>query len=351
MERTKTKQVKIGNTFLGGNNHILIQSMCNIKTSKVDEVVKQINDCAIEGAELMRVSILDYDDAYAIKEIVSKINIPLIADIHFNYKFALLAIENGASKIRINPGNLKSEDELIQIIEAAKKHHVAIRIGVNGGSLDEKLYEEFPNKPLYFLLCQSALKYINFFENHNFFDLVISLKTSNIIDTIKAYEEFSNLSNYPLHIGLTESGFDEIGIIKSVAALSPLILEGIGNTIRISLTDDPLKEIKTCKRLLHDLGLYPNYPTIISCPTCGRTQVDVKTLAIKTYDYLEKNHINKKVAIMGCIVNGIGEGKNSDIGLAGGKNEYIIFKDGKILKTVKEKDALNELFKELDKMK
>ena len=215
----------------------------------------------------------------------------------------------------------------------------------------KKLYEEFPNRPLYFLLCQSALKYINFFENHNFFDLVISLKTSNIIDTIKSYEEFSNLSNYPLHIGLTESGFDEIGIIKSVAALSPLILKGIGNTIRISLTDDPLKEIKTCKRLLHDLGLYPNYPTIISCPTCGRTQVDVKTLAIKTYDYLEKNHINKKVAIMGCIVNGIGEGKNSDIGLAGGKNEYIIFKNGKILKTVKEKDALNELFKELDKMK
>lgn len=351
MDRTNTKKIKIGNIFIGGTNHILIQSMCNIKTSKIDDVVNQINQCASEGAELMRVSILDYDDAYAIKEIVKRISIPLVADIHFNYKFALLAIENGASKIRINPGNLQKESELIQIIEAAKKYHVAIRIGVNGGSLDEKLFKEYPNKPLYFLLCQSALKYINFFENHNFFDLVISLKTSNIIDTIKAYETFSELSNYPLHIGLTESGFDEIGIIKSVATLSPLILKGIGDTIRISLTNDPLKEIKTCKRLLHDLGLYPNYPTIISCPTCGRTQVDVKSLAIKTYDYLEKNHINKKVAIMGCIVNGIGEGKNSDIGLAGGKNEYIIFKNGKILKTVKEKDALDELFKELDKMK
>lgn len=351
MDRTLTKKIQIGDLTMGGDNVVLIQSMCNIKTSHTIDVINQINKCAELGANLMRVSILDNDDADSIKEIVQNIKIPLIADIHFNYKFALKAMDNGAKKIRINPGNLKNEDELIQIIKKAKEKNVAIRIGVNGGSLDTDLINKYPNESRSSLICKSALKYIEFFEKHDFYNLVISLKSSDTFETIECYEKFSEISSYPLHIGLTESGFDEIGIIKSVSALSPLLLKGIGNTIRISLTSDPYKEILTAKRLLHNLGLYPNYPTLISCPTCGRTQVNVKDLAIKTLKYLEDNNINKKVAIMGCIVNGIGEGKNSDIGLAGGKNHYIIFKNGEIIKTVKEQDALTELFKELDKMK
>lgn len=351
MKREETKKIPIGNITIGGENKVLIQSMCNIKTSKTDQIIEQINTCALEGADLMRVSVFDEEDANSLKTIVDNITIPLVADIHFNFKFALAAINSGVQKIRINPGNLKNEDELIQILNAAKEKNVTIRIGVNGGSLDEDIIKEFPNKSRAYMICQSALKYIKLFEKHDFYNIVVSLKTSDALETIEAYKEFSKISNYPLHIGLTESGFDEIGIIKSVSALSPLLLEGIGNTIRISLTSDPIKEIKTCKRLLHDLGLYPNYPTLISCPTCGRTQVDVKSLAIATQEYLEKNHINKKVAIMGCIVNGIGEGKNSDIGLAGGKNKFIIFKNGQIIKTVDEKNALKELFNELDKMK
>lgn len=350
MKRFETKKVYVGNKIIGGSNNVLIQSMCNIKTSKTNEVINQINNCALEGADLMRVSVLDEDDLKSLKVIKENINIPLIADIHFNYKFALGAIENGVDKIRINPGNITNKDELLEIINCAKEKNVAIRIGVNSGSINKNIETKFKNESLSFKICQSALEYIDFFEKNSFDNLVISLKSTDLFETIDSYRYFSKISNYPLHIGMTESGFDEIGIIKSVATLSPLLLEGIGNTIRISLTSDPIKEIKTCKRLLHDLNLYDNYPTLISCPTCGRTLVDVKSLAIKVNQFLEENKINKKVAIMGCVVNGIGEGKNADIGLAGGKDSYIIFKKGKILKTVPEKDALNVLFEEIKKL-
>lgn len=347
MNRNETKLVKIGNITCGNDNKVLIQSMCNIKTSHVKKVIKQINECTDLGADMMRVSILDFKDAYAIKEIVNNIKIPLICDIHFNYKFAIIAIKNGASKIRLNPGNLKNENEIKEIVELANKYNVAIRIGVNSGSLDSEIKEKYKDFPLYKQMVFNTLEYIKILEKYNFHNIVISLKSSNLFDTINAYKEFSKISNYPLHIGLTESGFDDIGIIRSVACLSPLLLEGIGNTIRISLTSDPKKEILTCKRLLHDLGLYENYPTLISCPTCGRTMVNVKILAKKTLDFLVNNNINITVAIMGCAVNGICEGKKADIGLAGGKNKYIIFKKGKFYKEVDEKDALNELFKEL----
>lgn len=344
MSRINTKKLKIGDVFIGGSNKILIQSMCNIKTSNVDQVVAQINECADLGTDLMRVSVLDYEDCEALKEINSRISIPLIADIHYNHEFALKAIENGCKKIRINPGNITNKEHLLKIIEKAKENNVVIRIGVNAGSL---INEKDNNIETVDLICKTALEYINFFEKHGFYNLVISLKTSDVIETIECYKNFSKLSNYPLHIGLTESGFDDIGIIKSVSALSPLLLEGIGDTIRISLTGSPQKEILTCKRLLHSLNLYPNYPTLISCPTCGRTQVDIKTIAEKTLEFLEANHINKKVAIMGCPVNGIGEGKNADIGLAGGKNQYIIFKKGEIIKKISEEKALEALFEEL----
>ncbi len=348
-KRTDTKVVKIGDLTLGGCNHVLIQSMCNIKTSKVSQVVRQINKCAALGADLMRVSVLDEKDAKSIKKIVENVSIPVIADIHYNYKLALLAIENGAKKIRLNPGNLRNIDEVKEVIKKAKKHNVAIRIGVNEGSITSKIKEENPNLSETDLIVKLALDYIKIFEENDFNNIVVSLKSSDVFKTIDAYKKFAEVSNYSLHIGLTESGFDEIGIIRSSATLGILLHEGLGNTIRVSLSSDPEKEVLTAKRLLHDLGLYENYPTLISCPTCGRTEVNnIKLLASKVLKYLEDNDINLKVAIMGCAINGIGEGKSADIGLAGGKDQYVLFKKGKATKNVTASDAYNELIKEIN---
>ena len=345
--RENTIPVKIGNIQIGGNNQVIIQSMCDIKTSKIDEVVKEINECTALGAQMMRVSILDKDDAYAIKEIKKRVSVPIVADIHFDANLGILAIENGADKIRINPGNIGNDEKLKRIIDVAKKYDVAIRIGVNKGSLEKDLASS--NLSEEEKLTESALKYIKKFEEYGFSKLVISVKASNPLLTIKAYRLMSKKTNYPLHIGVTESGYDEIGIIRSVSALSPLLLEGIGSTIRISLTHNPQKEIKTCVRLLHDLGLYENYPTIITCPTCGRCMVkNTAQIADKILEYMIQHKKNLTVAVMGCIVNGIGEGKNADIGIAGGNGLFQIFSHGKILKTTDEENVLNELYKLID---
>ena len=345
--RENTIPVKIGNIQIGGNNQVIIQSMCDIKTSKIHEVVKEINECTALGAQMMRVSILDKDDAYAIKEIKKRVSVPIVADIHFDANLGILAIENGADKIRINPGNIGSDEKLKRIIDVAKKYDVAIRIGVNKGSLEKDLASS--NLSEEEKLTESALKYIKKFEEYGFSKLVISVKASNPLLTIKAYRLMSKKTNYPLHIGVTESGYDELGIIRSVSALSPLLLEGIGSTIRISLTHNPQKEIKTCVRLLHDLGLYENYPTIITCPTCGRCMVkNTAQIADKILEYMIQHKKNLTVAVMGCIVNGIGEGKNADIGIAGGNGLFQIFSHGKILKTTDEENVLNELYKLID---
>lgn len=343
-KRELTKKVKIGNITLGGDNKVLIQSMCDIKTSKVNEVIEEINKCASLGASLMRVSILDEEDAYSLKEIKKHINIPLVADIHFSANLAILAMENGADKIRINPTNTKKED-LIKIINKAKEYNVAIRIGINEGSTtpDGKNIKSIKG------LIELAKSTISFFEDNGFTNLVISIKSSDTLKTIKIYERLAKITSYPLHIGVTESGFDDIGIIRSTIALSNLLIKGIGNTVRISLTKNPELEVLTCKRLLHDLNLYEDYPTIVACPTCGRCKVDnIADISKNITKYLEDNHKNLKVAIMGCIVNGIGEGKNSDIGIAGADHKFIIFKKGKILKTVDEKDLYEELKREIN---
>jgi len=346
INRTKTKLVKNKTLSFGSSQKILIQSMCDIKTSETKLVIKQIKKCETHGADLMRVSVLDESDALSIKKIKESVNIPIVADIHFDYKLAILAIENGADKIRINPGNIDNKENLIKIIETAKRYDTIIRIGINSGSLEKNIDgKDIPSK-----IVNSALKWISFFEKNNFYKLVISLKSTNALETYSAYKQFASVSDYPLHIGITESGFDEIGIIRSVAGLSPLLLEGIGNTIRISLTHDPIKEIDTIKRLLHDLNLYPDYPTIISCPTCGRCEVtNTKQIAKKVLHYCVKNKKYLTISIMGCVVNGVGEGKNADIGIAGGKNAFVIFKKGKIIKTVSEETVLKELFNEIDK--
>ena len=345
--RENTRQIKIDEqTYIGGSNDVLIQSMCNIKTSKIDEIVKQINECAKIGAKLMRVSVLDKEDALAIKDIVKQISIPLVADIHFDYKLAILAIENGAKKIRINPGNIGSEENVAKIIECAKKYDVAIRIGVNSGSMDKEIYD-YNSKLSAELMVKSIEKYIKIFEKYNFHKLILSLKSSDVLETIEAYRLAANKFNYPLHIGITEAGIKEVSTIRSTAGLAPLLYFGIGNTIRISITGDPRDEIIAAKALLSEFGLV-NIPKLISCPTCGRTEVNLDDLSNKVHNYLKTINAPITVAIMGCIVNGPGEAKNADIGLAGGKNKYILFKKGQIIATIDEKDAYSKLIKEIE---
>lgn len=347
--RNETRPVTIGNLTIGGQNKVVIQSMCNIKTERYEEVCAQINECAQLGAELMRVSIMDEKDALAIKEIKKRISIPLVADIHFDYKLALLAMEAGVDKIRINPGNIGSIDKIKQVVDMAKAKHIPIRIGVNSGSLDSSIHDY---SSLYSAkeLVKSAKKHVDILESLGFYDIVISLKASSVLETVEAYRLAASTFPYPLHLGITEAGFKDIALIRSAAGLAPLLLEGIGDTIRISISGDPKEEIIACKRLLHDCNLYPNYPTLVSCPTCGRTQVDVTELAKKVMNYLESINKPIHVAVMGCVVNGPGEAKNADIGIAGGKNEYILFSKGKIIKKVKEADAFTALKEEIDKL-
>ena len=349
MKRTQTRQTKIGKIVLGGQDKVLIQSMCKHKTANIEEVVKEINECAALGADMMRVAILDEEDAKAIKEIKRQIKIPLIADIHFNGDLAILAIKNGVDKIRLNPGNISDEKKIKEIVELAKKKHVAIRVGANSGSVNAEV-NAF-DIPLSHKLILSVKKHIEILEKYDFHDIVISLKASNIKETIKAYELASELFPYPLHIGITEAGPYDLSVIRSTAGLAPLLLEGIGDTIRISITGKAQDEVVAAKRLLHDCGLYENYPTFISCPTCGRTQVDVRPLGAKVFKYLEDNKIKLTVAVMGCVVNGPGEGKSADIGIAGGKGEYVIFKKGEVTKKVSEAEAYDALIKEIDSLR
>ena len=349
MKRTQTKQIKIGRLTIGGQNKVLIQSMCKHKTSHVEEVVNEINECARLGASLMRVSILDEEDALAIKEIKKGIKIPLVADIHFDPNLAILAIKNGANKIRLNPGNISDENKIKEIVELAKKKNIAIRVGANSGSVSKLLADA--NIPLSHKLILSVKQQVEILEKYDFHNIVISLKASNIQETIRAYTLASEMFPYPLHIGITEAGPYDLSVIRSTAGLAPLLLEGIGDTIRISITGDSKDEVIAAKRLLHDCELYEDYPTFISCPTCGRTQVDVRPLGAKIFKYLEDNSIKLTVAVMGCVVNGPGEGKNADIGIAGGKGQYVIFKKGEIIKKVSEDEAYDALIKEINSLR
>ena len=347
--RTETRPVKVAGLQIGGQNKVVIQSMCNIKTEDYIAVSNQINECAKMGAELMRVSVMDEKDALAIKEIKKRISIPLVADIHFDYRLALLAMESGVDKIRINPGNIGDVENVKKVVDMAKEKHIPIRIGVNSGSLDKTIHD-YSEKYTAEKLVASAKKHVEILENLGFYDIVISLKGSNVLETVEAYRLAAKTFKYPLHLGITEAGFKEISMVRSSAGLSPLLLDGIGDTIRISISGDPRDEIKVCKQLLHDCGLYPNYPTLVACPTCGRTQVDVEKLARQVMEYLERVNKPIHVAVMGCVVNGPGEAKNADIGIAGGKHEYVIFKKDKVIKKVPEAEALETLIEEINKL-
>lgn len=344
MNRLETKLVKIGNTSIGHSNNVKIQSMCNIKTSKFEEVIKQILELEKLGCDIIRVSVMDDSDALAIKEIKKAIHIPLVADIHFDYRLALKAIENGVDKIRINPGNIGNIENVKKVVDACKEKHIPIRIGVNSGSLDKSIHD-YSTHYTANALVESAKKHVKILENLDFHDIVISLKGSDVLTTIKAYEIASETFPYPLHLGITEAGTKEIGIIRSVSGLAPLLLKGIGDTIRISLSADPKEEVISAKRMLHDLGLYPNYPTLVACPTCGRTRVNVPGVADKVLKMLEEINKPITVAVMGCVVNGPGEAKNADIGIAGGNGEWILFKKGKVIATLKNDDEAIERLK------
>lgn len=349
MLREETRSVQVGNLTIGGNNHVVIQSMCNTKTKNVEATIKQINALEQAGCELVRVAVFDKEDAYAIKEIKKGIHIPLVADIHFDYRLALIAIESGIDKVRINPGNIGSIEKVKAVVDACKEKHIPIRIGVNGGSLEKEILEKY-GEPTPEGMVESAMKHVKILEDLDFHDIVISLKSSNTMLTIKAYELASKTFPYPLHVGVTEAGTALGGTIKSALGIGTLLYEGIGNTIRVSLSDDPVEEIKVAKILLKELGLLKGVPTLVSCPTCGRIQYDLIPIAKEIEDFLKDIHLDITVAIMGCAVNGPGEARHADIGIAGGVGEGLLIKHGEIVKRVKQEDMVQTLKDEILKM-
>lgn len=349
MLREETRSVQVGNLTIGGNNHVVIQSMCNTKTKNVEATIKQINALEQAGCELVRVAVFDKEDAYAIKEIKKGIHIPLVADIHFDYRLALIAIESGIDKVRINPGNIGSIEKVKAVVDACKEKHIPIRIGVNGGSLEKEILEKY-GEPTPEGMIESAMKHVKILEDLDFHDIVISLKSSNTMLTIKAYELASKTFPYPLHVGVTEAGTALGGTIKSALGIGTLLYEGIGSTIRVSLSDDPVEEIKVAKILLKELGLLKGVPTLVSCPTCGRIQYDLIPIAKEMEDFLKDIHLDITVAIMGCAVNGPGEARHADIGIAGGVGEGLLIKHGEIVKRVKQEDMVQTLKDEILKM-
>lgn len=341
MKRNETKSVRVGNLNLGGNDRIYIQSMTTTKTKYIDDTVNQILELEKAGCDIIRVSVLDIDDAYALGEIKKRIHIPLVADIHFDYKLALEAINQGVDKIRINPGNIDEQDKVRLICQKAKEKGISIRIGVNSGSLPPDLTPTAEN------MIEAAKRHIKILEDNDFFDIVLSLKASNVKLMVEAYRLASKEFNYPLHVGLTEAGSNYGGLIKGAIGIGTLLLDGIGNTIRVSLTADPVEEIKAAKHILNDCGLYEGVPTLTSCPTCGRIQYNMMPIVKEIEEFLVGVNKNIKVAIMGCAVNGPGEAKGADIAICGGVNEALLFKSGKPIRKIKYDNIIEELKKEI----
>lgn len=349
MDRNETRKIMVGNVQIGGQNRVVIQSMCNTKTKDVDETVKQILELEKAGCEIIRVACLDMEDAKAIRQIKEKIHIPIVADIHFDYKIALQAIESGVDKVRINPGNIGSKDRVKAVVDKCKEKNIPIRIGVNGGSLEKDLLEKY-GKPTAKAMVESAKRHIDILEELDFHDYLLSLKASNLDLCIEAYEEAAKTFKCPLHLGITESGTEFSGTIKSSIGLGYMLRNGIGDTIRVSLSDDPVKEIKVAKEILKDCNLYRNLPTLVACPTCGRTQIDLIPIAKEMEEFLQTIDSNITVAVMGCAVNGPGEAREADIGIAGGIKEGLLFKKGEIIRKIPQDQIVEELKKEILEM-
>ena len=339
-----SKVVKVGDILIGGGNPVVIQSMTNTTTSDVEATVSQINKLEEAGCQLVRMTINNEEAAKAIGEIKKRVNLPLCADIHFDYKLALLAIENGIDKLRINPGNIGSDENIKAVVEKAKEKNIPIRIGVNSGSIEKHILEKY-GKPTADGMVESAMYHINLLEKNEFTDIVVSLKSSNVKMMVEAYRKISKLVDYPLHLGVTEAGTAFQGTVKSAIGIGSLLVDGIGDTIRVSLTEDPVEEIKVAKEILKVLGLIEAGVEIISCPTCGRTEIDLIGLAKKVEKEFENEKKKVKIAVMGCVVNGPGEAREADYGVAGGKGVGVLFKKGKIVKKVKESEILIELKK------
>ncbi len=349
VKREETRPVFVGNVQIGGQKDVVIQSMTTTDTRDVDATVKQIEKLAEVGCQLVRLAVVDEEAAKAIKEIKQRSPIPLVADIHFDYKLALIALENGIDKIRINPGNIGSIDKVKKVVEACRAKGVPIRIGVNSGSIEKEILQKYGH-PTAEGLVESALKHVTILEELDFHDIVISLKASNVPMMIKAYQLMAEQRNYPLHVGVTEAGTVFAGSIKSAVGIGTVLAAEIGDTMRVSLTSDPTEEIKVAKEILKSLEIRTNGPEIISCPTCGRAQIDLISLANQVEEQMLKINKPIKVAVMGCAVNGPGEAREADIGIAGGAGEGLIFKHGEIIRKVKETELYDELMKEIAKI-
>lgn len=347
IKREKIKKVvNIGGVKIGGNEPIAIQSMTNTDTRDVEKTVAQIKRLEDAGCEIIRCAVPDNAAAEAMGEIRKRINIPLVADIHFDYKLALRCMELGVNKIRINPGNIGSRDRVKEVVECASYYGVPLRIGVNGGSLEKDLVEKYKH-PVAEALVESAFRHVEILESLGFDNTVVSIKVSDVPEMMKAYELFHSKSDLPLHVGVTEAGTAKMGVIKSAIGIGGLLAHGIGDTIRVSLTADPVSEIYAAKDLLRVLGLRGG-AELVSCPTCGRTQIDLITIASEVENRIAKLDKNIKVAVMGCVVNGPGEARDADVGIAGGKGEGLIFRKGEIIRKVPESELVNELMKEID---
>ncbi|XCP87120.1 flavodoxin-dependent (E)-4-hydroxy-3-methylbut-2-enyl-diphosphate synthase [Roseburia hominis] len=346
MTREDTKVVQIGSVKIGGGNPVAIQSMTNTKTEDVEATVAQILVLEKVGCEIIRCAVPTMEAAAALKEIKKQIHIPLVADIHFDYRLAIAAIENGADKIRINPGNIGSEDRVRQVVEKAKEYGVPIRVGVNSGSLEKELLEKYGGVTAEGIV-ESALDKVHMIEKMGYDNLVVSIKSSDVLMCVRAHELIAKECPYPLHVGITESGTVLSGNIKSSVGLGIILHQGIGDTIRVSLTGDPLEEIKSAKLILRTLGLRKGGIEVVSCPTCGRTRIDLISLATKVENMVAQFPLDIKVAVMGCVVNGPGEAREADLGVAGGIGEGLLFKKGEIIRKVKEEELLEALREEL----
>ncbi|MEW9093901.1 MAG: flavodoxin-dependent (E)-4-hydroxy-3-methylbut-2-enyl-diphosphate synthase [Clostridiaceae bacterium] len=349
MKRRTTKKIRIGNIYIGADAPISIQSMTNTDTRDIKSTINQIRELEEAGCEIVRCAVPDMEACEALKGIIKNINIPLVADIHFDYRLALKSIDNGISKLRINPGNIGDKQRIEMVVKKAKERDIPIRIGVNSGSLEKKLLIKY-GKVCPEALVESALGHVKILEEFDFDNIALSIKSSNVIEMIESYKLIAQKTNYPLHLGVTEAGTPWRGTIKSSVGIGALLSEGIGDTIRVSLTGDPIEEIRVAKEILKSLGLLKGGIEFVSCPTCGRTEIDIIKIANEVEKRVENLNKNIKIAVMGCVVNGPGEARDADIGIAGGNGEGLIFKKGEIIKKVKEEQLIYELIKEIEKM-
>ncbi|WP_214741178.1 MULTISPECIES: flavodoxin-dependent (E)-4-hydroxy-3-methylbut-2-enyl-diphosphate synthase [unclassified Exiguobacterium] len=347
LHRSLTRPIRVGNLIIGGSNEVIIQSMTTTKTHDVEATVAEIKRLEEAGCQIVRVACPDERAADALAEIKSRINIPLVVDIHFDYKLALKAIESGVDKIRINPGNIGRREKVEAVVNAAKAKGIPIRIGVNAGSLEKQFLEKY-GYPTAQGMVESAMHHVKILEDLGFYNTIISLKASDVNLALEAYTLAAKTFDYPLHVGITESGPLFSGSLKSAAGLGAILSLGIGSTVRVSLSDDPVEEVKVAKEVLKSFGLAANAATLISCPTCGRIEIDLISIAKEVEDYIQNINVNIKVAVLGCAVNGPGEAREADIGIAGARNEGLLFRHGKIIRKVPEATMVEELKKEID---